>query len=206
MSSKRPAILYLLIIILVVVAFGGIRAKTEKKVIEEPARNFSVSLSINNSETQTINLSDEETKEVKEEIEIFEKYKHDKDFVSAIGLITAPENTEEKGWLDHFLGNDVSSANNGQPIPRFFNKDKFHLLVGYDIEKIEKRDNVIYASVQELRIINASEEGAPPNWQTDIQNLTFEVVGTNDGLKISKYYHTEPNRLVDLKYEGFMAF
>jgi hypothetical protein len=74
-------------------------------------------------------------------------------FVSAIQMLTLPENEEGRGWLSHFVGNDLASLNNKSSLPRLQNKDKFRLLTGYQIEKIEKKDEMIFVIVKELRVL-----------------------------------------------------
>ncbi|OGV94728.1 hypothetical protein A3A66_01825 [Microgenomates group bacterium RIFCSPLOWO2_01_FULL_46_13] len=193
------------VVLVVGLLFFIYRPKTEKVKPNGLATDFSISLEIDGKETQIIDLHEDEKVQIEEKIDEFEKFKYNKDFVAAIGLFSAPENTEEEGWLDHLLGNDLIMFNDNQPSPRFFNNDKFHLLVGYDIEKIERRENVLYAFVKELRVLNNSE-GTVPNYQTQVQDLTFELVNTSDGYQISRYYHAKPTSTNDLKYEGFMAF
>jgi hypothetical protein len=153
-----------------------------------------------------------QTKSYKEALEIekvivtFEEHKYQKDFVGAIKMLTPPQNQEEKGWLDHLLGNDLADINNGNPFPRFLNKVNFHLLVGYDIEKVTKRDNVFYARIKEHRILNMADEGAIPEYEAQTQDLTFELLNNGGNYEISKYYHTNPTSVTNLKYEGFVAF
>ena len=152
-----------------------------------------------------------QTKSHKEALEIgkviatFEGLKYQKDFVGAIGMLTPPQNQEEKEWLDHLLGNDLADTNDGNPSPRFLNKVNFHLLVGYDIEKVTKKDNVFYAHVKEHRVLNLAEDGASSEYKAQTQDLTFELLNNGGSYEISRYYHTNPTSLVDLKYEGFVA-
>jgi hypothetical protein len=181
--------------------------KPQEKIVKEPSKDFSIILNFDGKDTQKVNASVEEVERVKSVIDQFEKYKYQKDFVSEIGLLTLPATAEEKGSLDHFLGNDLMSLNNGSPSPRFLNKDKFHLPVGYHIEKIEKKDGVIYASTKELRVLDKTEEGEPSRrFETDSQDLIFEIISTNNGLQISQYYHSKVTSPAIKKYEGFISY
>jgi len=156
------------------------------------------------SDPQYTGVSGEEALEVGKVIAAFEGLKHQKDFVGAIKMLTPPQTNDEKGWFDHLSGNDALRVFDS-PTPRFLNKVNFHLLVGYDIEKITQEGNVFYAHIKELRVIDLSDDGTHPNPVTDIQDLTFELVNSNGGYQVSRYYHTSPTSLVDLKYEGFVA-
>ena len=120
-------------------------------------------------------------------------------------MVTPPQTNDEEWWLNHLLGNDLVLYPEDEPSPRFSNKVNFHLLAGYDIEKITREGDVIYAHIKELRVIDVADEGARPNPVTDIQDLTFELVNGGESYQISRYYHTNPTSLVDLKYEGFVA-
>ena len=146
--------------------------------------------------------SHKEALEIKKVIATFEGLKHQKDFVRAIGMLTPPQNQEEKEWLDHLLGNDLTDS----PSPRFLNKVNFHLSVGYDIEKITKKGNIFYARIKELRVLNVVEEGAGSEYETKVQDLTFELLNNGGNYEISRYYHTNPTSIANLKYEGFVAF
>lgn len=147
-----------------------------------------------------------ETLEVEKVIATFEEYKYQKDFVGAIKILIPPTNQEEKRWFDHLLGNDLVELNNGNPSPRFLNKANFHLSVGYDIEKIIKKGNVFYAHIKELRVLNVADEGASPEYKTQTQDLTFELLNNTENYEISRYYHTNPSSIANQKYEGFVAF
>ena len=208
MLFKRQALLYFAAIgVLFAVGYWVTRAKPQEKVKEQPTKDFSITLDFDGKDTQNVNVSDQEVQKVKKEIDLFEKYKYQKDSVSAIELLTPPADQVEKGWLDHFLGNDLASLNNGSPSPRFLNKDKLHLLVGYHIEKIEKKDGVIYVSTKELRVLDVSEEGATlRRFETNPQDLTFEIINTDNGLHISQYYHAKATSVALKKYEGFVSY
>jgi len=150
--------------------------------------------------------SHKEALEVEKVIATFEGHKYQKDFVGAIRMLTLPQNQEEKGWLDHLLGNDPVDTNNGNLSPRFLNKTNYHLLVGYDIEKVTKKGNLFYAHIKELRILNVADEGTSPEYETKTQDLTFELLNNGGNYEISRYYHTNPTSIANLKYEGFVAF
>jgi len=153
---------------------------------------------------QYTGVSGEEALEVGKVIATFEGLKYQKDFVGAIKMLTPPQTEMEEWWFNHLSGNDALRVFDS-PTPRFLNKVNFHLLVGYDIEKITKEGNVVYAHIKELRVIDLSDDGTHPDPVTDIQNLTFELANSNGGYQVSRYYHTNPTSLVDLKYEGFVA-
>ena len=119
-------------------------------------------------------------------------------------MITTPENKDEQGWLDHYLGNDLESMNNGKPSPRFLNNVNYHLLVGYDIKTITKKNDTYYANASELRIINTGD--GTITYKAETQDLTFELIDINGNFKISKYYHSNPTSNANLKYEGFVAY
>jgi len=157
------------------------------------------------SDPQYIGVSGEEVLEVGKVIATFEELKYQKNFVGAIKMLTPPQTKDEEWWFDHLLGNDLALIPEDEPSDRFSNKVNFHLLVGYDIEKITKDGNIVYAHIKELRVIDLSDDGTHPDPVTDIQNLTFELVNSNGGYQVSRYYHTNPTSLVDLKYEGFVA-
>jgi len=180
--------------------------KEQKELNKKPTEDFSIDLRIDNNKPQFASLSEEEILEVEKTIEIFEKCKYKKDFVKAIKMLTPAENQEEKEWLDHLLGNDLVEFNNGKPSPRFTNKVNYHLLVGYEIEKIAKRGEVFYAYTKELRLLNVAEEGVDSNYKAEIQDLTFELLNNTGTYEISRYYHTNSSSIANLKYEGFTAF
>jgi len=154
---------------------------------------------------QYLGVFEQEALEISEVVETFERLNYQKDFVRAIKMITSPKTKDEEWWFDHLLGNDLELIPEDEPSDRFSNKVNFHLLVGYDIEKITKEGNVVYAHIKELRVIDVADEGAPPKPVTDIQDITFELVDDGESYQISRYYHTNPTSLVDLKYEGFVA-
>lgn len=143
--------------------------------------------------------------EIEKVIDAFERLKYQRDFVGAIKMLTPPQTQEEEAWFGHLLGTDLKRFKDGDPSPRFLNKVNFHLSVGYDVEKITKRGDVFYVHIKELRVINVANEGAISDYVTDIQDLTFEVIDNGESYQISRYYHTNPTSLVDLKYEGFVA-
>lgn len=58
------------------------------------------------------------------------------------------------------FGNDLALSPEDKLSFRFSNKVNFHLLAGYDVEKVTKEGNVVYARIKKLRIINVAEEGA----------------------------------------------
>lgn len=120
-------------------------------------------------------------------------------------MATPSQTKDEEWWFNHLLGNDLTLIPENEPSDRFSNKVNFHLLVGYDIEKITKEGNVFPAHTKELRVIDVADESAPPEPETDIQDLTFELANNNGSYEISRYYHTNPTSLVDLKYESFVA-
>lgn len=154
---------------------------------------------------QHLDVSEEEALKIEKVIDDFEGLKHQKDFVGAIEMLTPPQTKDEEWWFDHLLGNDLALSPEDEPSDRFSNKVNFHLLVGYDIEKIAKDGNVIYVHIKELRVIDVADEGAPPKPVTDVQDLIFELIDNGKIYQISRYYHTNPTSLVDLKYEGFVA-
>lgn len=177
----------------------------KESIIEQQlVKTVSIKLDFDNKDVIVEQGLDNKLIDIENLLEKFEKYKFDKDFVSAINMITTPENDKEKGSFDHFMGNDLIKENE-QPSPRFFNKDKFHILVGYDIEKIEKKENTFFVYVKELRNL-ANFDNYPLKYTADIQNLIFEMELINDKLIISKYYHQNPTSLANLKYEGFVSF
>lgn len=143
--------------------------------------------------------------EIEKVIDDFERLKYQKDFVGAIKMLTPPQTQDEEAWFGHLMGTDLKRFNDGEPSPRFLNKVNFHLSVGYDVEKITKRGDVFYTHIKELRVINVADEGAISKYVTDIQDLTFELIDNGETYEISRYYHTNPTSLVDLKYEGFVA-
>jgi len=150
--------------------------------------------------------SHKEALEIEKVIATFEGHKYQEDFVGAIRMLTPPENQKEKEWLNHLLGNDLAEFNNGTPSPRFSNKVNFHLSVGYDIEKITKKDNVFYVRIKELRVLNVAEKGASSEYEAQTQDLTFELSNNAGNYEISRYYHTNSSSVANLKYEGSAAF
>lgn len=152
-----------------------------------------------------LGVSEEEALEIEKVVEAFEGLKHKRDSVGAIKMLTSPQTKDEEWWFNHLLGNDLVLYPEDEPSPRFSNKVNFHLLVGYDIEKITREGDVIYTHIKELRVIDVADEGAPPETVTDTQDLTFELIDNGENYQISRYYHTNPTSLVDFKYEGFVA-
>lgn len=181
------------------------RSHKEKIINSAPVESPVFVFWLSWGDPQYAGISEDEAVEAEKAIETFERLKHQRDFVGAIKMITPPQTEDEEWWLGHLLGNDLAGANEGNPSPRFPNKVNFHLLAGYDIEKITKEGNIFYAHIKELRVIDVANEGAHPEPVTDIQDLTFELVNNNGSYEISRYYHTNPTSLVDLKYEGFVA-
>lgn len=170
--------------------------------ISNPTKNISINLILNSDKPQLQNVSEKEAVEIEKTMAIFEQYKYEKDFVGAINMMTPPENKEEQSWLDHLLGTDLKKIN-VQYSSRFLDKVNFHFLVGYNIEKIEKKNNTFYISVKELRVLNTAEEGVSLKYETSMQNITFEI---SNNYEISKYYHSKSTTIANLKYEGFAAF
>ncbi len=146
--------------------------------------------------------SHKEALEIEKVIVTFEGHKYQKDFIGAIGMLTPPQNQEEKEWLNHLLGNDLADS----PSPRFSNKVNFHLSIGYDLEKVTKKGDVFYAQIKEHRVLNVAEEGASSEYEAQIQDLTFELLDNGGNYRISKYHHTNPTSIANLKYGGFVAF
>jgi len=183
-----------------------LQTNREKGVNENSKETPQVNLTLNREKPQLLEISETEALEIEKVIAYFEEYKYKKDFVGAIGMLTPPKDQEEGGWLDHLLGTDLVKLNNDKPSPRFTNKVNYHLLVGYDIWKITKKEGVFYTYVKELRVLNVAEEGTIPKYETKMQDLTFELLNNERHYKISKYYHANPSSSVNLKYEGFAAF
>lgn len=199
----------LILALLIFVSLAGVycwqtKSHKEKVVEETPVESPVFAFWLIKDDPQYLGVSEQEALEIEKVIETFERLKHQKDFVGAIKMITPPQTKMEKWWFNHLSGNDAVRAL-GSPSPRFLNKVNFHLLAGYDIEKVTREDNVFYAHIKELRVIDVANEGARPEPVTDIQDLTFELVKNNEGYQISRYYHTNPTTLVDLKYEGFTS-
>jgi hypothetical protein len=177
------------------------KSHKEAVVDKTPVENPSFAFWLVQGDSQYLGVSEGEALEIEKVIATFEGLKHQKDFVGAIKMLTPPQTNDEKGWFDHLLGNDLTLIPEDEPSDRFLNKVNFHLLVGYDIEKITKDGNIVYAHIKELRVIDLSDDGANPDPVTDIQDLTFELVNSNGGYQVSRYYHANPTSLVDLKYE-----
>lgn len=106
----------------------------------------------------------------------------------AIEILTLPENQEEKEWFNHLLGNDLAEFTGGKPFLKSLNKVNYHLTVGYDIEKIAKEDDVFYAHVKELRVLDVAEEGANPKYKAQMQDLTFELLNKTKTTKFKDIY------------------
>jgi len=180
------------------------KSHKEEVINEAPVESPVFAFWLIEGDPQYLGVSEQDALEIEEVIETFERLKHQKDFVGAIKMITSPQTEMEKWWFNHLSGNDAVRVL-GSPSPRFLNKVNFHLLAGYDIEKITEEGNVFYAHIKELRVIDVADEGARPEPVTDIQDLTFELVINNGNYQISRYYHINPTTLVDLKYEGFTS-
>ena len=153
---------------------------------------------------QYLGVSEEEALKIEKVIDDFEGFKYQVNSTAAIKMLTPPQTEMEEWWLNHLSGDDALGVLDS-PTPRFLNKVNFHLSLGYDVEKITKEGDVFYAHIKELRVINVAEEGAMSKYVTDTQDLTFELVENSAGYQISRYYHTNPTSLVNLKYEGFVA-
>lgn len=205
MSKKLLVATLLVLTSFAVVYCWQTKSHKEAVVDETPVKNPVSAFWLVQGDPQYLGVSEGEALELGKVIAAFEGLKHQKDFVGAIKMLTPPQTNDEKGWFNHLLGNDLVLYPDDEPFPRFLNKVNFHLLVGYDIEKITKEGNVVYAHIKELRVIDLSDDGTHPDPVTDIQNLTFELVENSAGYQVSRYYHTNPTSLVDLKYEGFVA-
>lgn len=205
MSKKLLIVIPLILTSLAGVFCWQTKSPKEEIVDETPIENPAFAFWLVQDDPQYLGLSEQEALEIEKVIATFEGLKHQKNSVGAIKMITPPQTKDEEWWLNHLIGNDLVLYPEDEPSPRFSNKVNFHLLAGYDIEKITKKDNIIYAHIKELRVIDVADEGAPPEPVTDIQDLTFELVNNNGSYEISRYYHTNPTSLVDLKYEGFVA-
>lgn len=199
----------LVLALFVFVSLAGVycwQTKSQKKIINEtPIESPVFAFWLIQGDPQYLGVSEQEALEIGKAIETFEGLKYQKDFVGAIKMITLPQTKDEEWWFNHLLGNDLALYPEDQPSHRFSNKVNFHLLAGYDIEKITREGNIFYAHIKELRVIDVADEGARPEPVTDIQDLTFELVKNNGSYQISRYYHTNPTTLVDLKYEGFTS-
>jgi len=86
-----------------------------------------------------------------------------------------------------------------------FAKLKDEKLSKQNIEKVTKKGNLFYAHIKELRILNVADEGTSPEYETKTQDLTFELLNNGGNYEISRYYHTNPTSIANLKYEGFVA-
>jgi hypothetical protein len=208
-KNKSMSKKLLVVTLLVLVSLAGVycwQAKSHQKatVDETSIENPSFAFWLVQGDPQ-LGVSEGEALEIGKVIATFEELKYQKDFVGAIKMLTPPQTNDEEWWFDHLLGNDLTLIPEDEPSDRFLNKVNFHLLVGYDIEKITKDGNVVYAHIKELRVIDVADEGVSPKPVTDIQDITFELVGDGESYQISRYYHTNPISLVDLKYEGFVA-
>lgn len=204
MSKKLLITIPLILISLVAIYCWQTKSQKEKIIDEAPVESPVFVFWLSWGDPQYAGISEDEAVEAEKVIETFERLKHQKDFVEAIKMLTPPQTEMEKWWFDHLSGNDAVRVL-GSPSPRFLNKVNFHLLAGYDIEKITKKNGVVYAHIKELRVIDVANEGARPEPVTDTQDLTFELIDNGESYQISRYYHTNPTSLVDLKYEGFVA-
>jgi len=204
-KKKRLTIVLAIIFVVMGLVVYWLRQEGIKNTISS-VESPSLVLNLSKDEPQYLEVSKQEALKIEKVIAIFEGQKYQKDFVGAIGMLTLPQNQEEIGWLDHLLGNDLADTNDGNPSPRFLNKANFHLLVGYDIEKVTKKGNVFYAHIKELRVLNMAGEGATPEYEAHMQDLTFELLNNGGNYEISRYYHTNPTSIANLKYEGFVAF
>lgn len=183
------------------------QAKKTTEVPDKAPESNLVDLRQNQGIFTPSDIPEQEISKIQEVVKTFENLKYRKDFVGAFDQITPPQTTEEKGWLDHLLGNDLASLNNNKPSPRFSDKANFHIMAGYETESITKKSDTYYASVKEIRFVNSvKEDGDTPNYVLQTQDLTFELIDNQGVFQISKYYHTKPTSLVSLKYEGFVAY
>lgn len=171
-------------------------------IFNESLNNYSIVKS--EDKPQLVNLSENESKNVVKEIDAFEKYNYLKNPELAIRMITSPANKDEQSWLDYYLGNDMKDIAQDKPTSRFLLRVNFHFLLGYQIVKISKTNNQFYASVKELRVINVKD--GVQDYRVVAQDLTFELINTDDSCKISRYYHDKPTNTSNLKYEGFVAY
>lgn len=206
-SMSKKLLVVIPLILVLITGFYCCQTKSHEEVVVDkaPVENPVFASWLVQGDPQYLDVSEQEALEIGKVIAAFEGLKHQKDFVGAIKMLTPPQTNDEKGWFNHLLGNDLTLIPEDEPSDRFLNKVNFHLLVGYDIEKITKDGNIVYAHIKELRVIDLSDDGTHPDPATDIQNLNFELVNSNGGYQISRYYHTNPTSLVDLKYEGFVA-
>jgi hypothetical protein len=147
-------------------------------------------------------LSQSDTDAIISIIDKFQKYKYFRDPVSAIGMITSPTTSDESGWLDHFLGTDLPMGPS-RDNHRFNNIDKYHLLVGYNINQIRHIADTYYATVTELRVLLSGAPGE--KYRLTSPELLFELVSDKSGFNIVRYYHSHHTRPDSQKYNGFIS-
>jgi hypothetical protein len=88
MVVKRHVILYLAAIsMLFAVGYWVTRAKPQQKVSKQPTKDFSIILNFDGKDTQNVDVSDQEVQDATKAIDSFEKYKYQKDSVSALSFI-----------------------------------------------------------------------------------------------------------------------
>lgn len=165
------------------------------------------SLTLNNSPAKTININEEEQKEIEDFIYSFERFRLEKDVSKIIDSFTPPSTKEEQEALDFMMGKDLPLVNN-KVMPRLFITQLFNNFVGTAvIRDISKTENGVTILVDELRITYSGlvEPPGTPDYTATVESLIFELVKTNDGYKIDKYHRQTPNQLTVLKYEGLQS-
>lgn len=198
---KKDLLIYPIIAIIFFFIGKNYIKTTQTLQTPTPIAKTLLNLKLRQDEPQITNLEAAEAKRIEEIISNFENFKYQKDYVGAINLITEPQTEDDKGWLDHFLGNDLIQINNGKPSPRFTNNAYHHLLSGYVINRIYLKNEVVYVDVDELRNVIIGDK-----YEAKMLSLTFEIIKDKGSYKIAKYYHKEAIREMGQKYEGFVAY
>lgn len=141
----------------------------------------------------------------KKEVENFENFILNKNFVTAINLMTNPGNGDEQQWQDHLLGNDLRIINNGKSSPRFTNSTYYYVLDNYMISQIEQKDKKIFISVKETRTLPTEDGEGQQSERRKSEDLVFELEKYEGKYKISRYYHLDYSGNINLKYQGFVS-
>jgi len=152
-------------------------------------------------------INEKERKEIEDFVYSFEGFRQTKDVDKVISYFTPPISNEEKAELDFMMGKDLA-IDNSKPLPRLFTTQLFNNSVAESvIKEISKSGDTITVAVDELRVSYSglSEPPAKIGYTAMIEACILELVRSNEGYKINKYYRQSPNKDMFLKYEGLYS-
>jgi len=183
--------------ILIAGFFGYFIGKTTTP-IPSPVSNTQVNLQ--NEQIKVTGIDSTKQKQIEDFADKFYEYQQQREIDKLLALFTPPADKQEQDELDSLLGKDYATGDE-KPLPRLFSTQglSYRVPARY-IRTISAQNSAITVLVDEMRVMYSGMEYV--GYTAQITKLTLDLVDTNEGLKISNYYHKD----VQGKYEGFGAY